>query len=528
MPYDIELIAIGEDIYPLLERASAELNGVQSQFRFRLTSQEQRPAGIGFHRSEFVTTEIWDFLRKQREAGGHRPYIIAFVTRPLQSAHHGNLFGSHEGEEGLAVVTVSDAGLYVKEITRYCCYYLVRYALSFVNPYIRVHDEENRKHCYFHFKRYKPEIRASMDSGHLCDPCRQRLDNPPKDGVAHRLSAAELKALERMLSYVGGTLPYALIMKGGGVKGLAFAGALMELENYYWFDRHVGASAGAIAAVLLAGSYTPRQLANLLMEKNFRDFMDAPWWKVPFNLLWSKGCFPGETCRLWIASLLRNKFPLLSEVQMSDLDGALIYAARQGSGTLTFDSRGERKESVAAFAARCSMSIPFFFFPVMVDGRRVYDGGLRNNFPLTNFLAHEPRSNFIGLYLGMSNDSNRRSWLIQDLLNIVIEGEEKKTVDAYRDKVIVIDTSPIGTIDFTLTDVEKQFLLSVGRAAATKFLRARNFDDGPSEAEVTTACEQAEASRQAVVQMRGRRRKFRALLYVLVVAAGVFASLHFF
>ena len=95
----------------------------------------------------------------------------------------------------------------------------------------------------------------------------------------HRLSAEEREALHKMLAYVSGALPYAIVMKGGGVKGLAFAGALLELENYYWFDRHVGTSAGAIAAVLLAASYTPRELMALLLEKSFRDFMDAPWWK---------------------------------------------------------------------------------------------------------------------------------------------------------------------------------------------------------------------------------------------------------
>jgi predicted acylesterase/phospholipase RssA len=519
MPYDIELMAIGEDSYPLLHRAASELNGVQNQFRFHLSPPALRPFGISFQRVSYTSQEIWTFLREQRKRfGGHRPYIIAFVTKPLQSGHYSNIFGSHRGTEGFAVVTTSNAAQYVKEVTRYCCYYLVRYALCFINPHIRSHNDAPRKQCYFHRKLYKPEIRESMDSGYICDQCRQQLDNPPDNGGAHRLSIDEGGALDKMLDYVSGALPCAIVMKGGGVKGLAFAGALIELEKYYWFDRHVGTSAGAIAAVLLAASYTPRELATLLLEKNFRDFMDAPWWKLPLNLLWSKGCFPGETCRLWIANLLTNKIPRLAEIPMSALNGALVYAARQGSGTLTFDSAGERKEAVAAFAARCSMSIPFFFFPVAVDGRRVFDGGLRNNFPLTKFLAQEPRSNFIALYLGKPDNTNSGGLISRDLFNIVIEGEERKTVDAHHDKVIVIDTSPIGTIDFNLADIEKQFLLRVGAAAALKFLHSRNFDDGPSEAEVALAHSQAEATRQAVVQMRRRRSNLRLLAFFCVIA----------
>ena len=179
MPYDIELMAIGEDVYPLLDRAAGALNGVQNQFEFHLATAARRPEGIGFQRSTYTTVEVWNFLREQRERfGGHQPHIIAFVTKPLRSSQATNIFGSHEGEEGLAVVTTSDAAQYVKEITRYCCYYLVRYTLSFINPHIRVHEDDSRKACYFHFKRYKPDIRELMDSGHICDPCRTRLDNP--------------------------------------------------------------------------------------------------------------------------------------------------------------------------------------------------------------------------------------------------------------------------------------------------------------------------------------------------------------
>jgi predicted acylesterase/phospholipase RssA len=526
MPYSIEVIAIGENIYSDLKRAIEALNGVQNQFQFCLSQSTARSEALNFKRDIYVTSEIWAFLSNQRKrVGGNRPYIIGFVTNELKSARFTNLFGSHEAEEGFAVVTTFNAAQYVKEITRYCSYYLVRYALSFINPHIRAHEDDSRKKCYFHFKRNKKEIRDSMDSGWICDQCRALLGNPAADHyAAHRLSAEEGDALAKMFEYVSGELPYAIVLKGGGVKGLAFAGALIELEQYYWFDRHVGTSAGAIAAVLLAASYTPTDLTKLLYEKNFRDFMDARCWKIPINLLLHQGFFPGETCRLWIANLLTAKKQQLAEVPMSALDGALVYAARQGSGTLTFDSLGERRDTVAAFAARCSMSIPFFFFPVTVDGRRVYDGGLRHNFPLTRFLSQEPRSNFIALYLGKPDNTNRRGSILGDLLNIVVEGEERQTVDAHRDKVIIIDTTPVGTVDFNLSHIEKEFLLRIGQAAALEFLHARNFEGGPSEGDVALAREKAETCRQAVVAMR-RWRRVRRMLLTSALAVAIAAYL---
>jgi predicted acylesterase/phospholipase RssA len=523
MGYDIELMSIGEDIYPLLQRSAAALNGVQSEFRFHLTPASQRQPGILFQRSSYKTTDIWAFLRGQKaKFGGHRPYIIAFITKPLQSSELANIFGSHEAKEGHAVVTTFAAAQYVKEETRYVSYYLTRYSLSFVNPSIKSHDDE-RKNCYFHRKIYKPDIRASMDTGYICDQCLARLDDPPDSDGAHRLSDEEREALVKMRQFVSGDLPFAIVMKGGGVKGLALAGALLELEKHFWFDRHVGTSAGAIAAALLAAEYTPSELRDILIRKNFRDFMDAPFWKVPINLLFRQGCYPGESFRLWVADLLGNKIPRLAEIPMNTLNGALIYAARWGEGTLSFDSLGERRDTLAAYAVRCSMSIPLFFVPSQVDGRRVFDGGLRNNFPLSRFLTDHPRSHFVALYLGKPDNRSKR-WLGSELLDIVVDGEERQTVDNNIDHVVVIDTSPVGTVDFRLTSLEKEFLLRVGRAAAMKFLSKRNLDDGPSPAEVQAAELEAKQSRLQVQRMRRRKRRHRVFWFValLVVIVAVY------
>ena len=81
MPYDIELMSIGDDLYGVLERSAALLNGVEQEFRFRLTSPNQRSPGLGFRFEEYTTAQVWDFLREQRTTfGGNRPYIIAFIT----------------------------------------------------------------------------------------------------------------------------------------------------------------------------------------------------------------------------------------------------------------------------------------------------------------------------------------------------------------------------------------------------------------------------------------------------------------
>ena len=113
----------------------------------------------------------------------------------------------------------------------------------------------------------------------------------------------------------------------------------------------------------------------------------------------------------------------------------------------------------------------------MVDGRRTFDGGMKNNFPLKKFLEDHNGKPFVALYLGKPDDTNKRRFG-SELLDIWIDGEAREVVDRNRENVVVIDTSPVGTVDFRMTEDEKDFLLKVGRAAALRFLSARKLDDG--------------------------------------------------
>jgi len=526
MPYEIELLSLGENLYPVLEVAARKLNGVQGQFRYRLAESPHREGALAWTRTKYLTTDVWSFLQQQRQKfGGNRQFIIAFVNAPLDGTELGNLFGSHSAKEGIAVVTAHNSGQYVNEAARYCCYYMTRYATSFVKPSMRSHNDKARASCYFNRKVEKSQISLSLETGHICDQCRTLLDAPVPIAGDRTLSLQERKALNDMLQVVSGEYPYAIVMKGGGVKGLAFAAALVELEKYFSFNRHVGTSAGAIAAILLAANYKPMEIQSILWKKNFRDFLDARALALPFNLIVKSGLFPGEEFRLWIAGLLHEKIDKVAEIAMQDLNGALIYACRRGQGTLTFDSTGERKELPASFATRCSMSIPFFFMPMSEGGRSVYDGGIRNNFPLAKYLEGNPDKPFIALYLGKPDNRNRVP-IGSELLDIVLEGEERTVVDKYRDSVVVIDTSPIGTIDFSMSDIEKDFLLKVGRAAALQFLFDRKVDGAPSAEAVSRAQQDADTAR--IVVSRIRRRGRRWLLFKLLMLVLTFFLIFWF
>ena len=509
---NIELISIGVDLYSDISAATRLLNNIQNEFRFTTIPDENLLEGMTFQRDRYATKDVWAFMHAYRtRAGGQHPYILGFTDRPLSSDRLGNLFGSHSAQDGFALATLYDHIQFVSDPKRFMAFYMVRYALSFVNPELRSHNDPVRKDCYFHKKLHKPEIRESMYSGKICDSCMAELEK--------HTSPQQRQALKAMREVVSGQYPYALIMKGGGIKGLAFAGALLELEKYFSFDVFAGASAGAIASVLLAAGYKPVELREVLQGTNFGAFLDASRLRSIWNLLTMYGLYSGDAFERWIRGLIAKKISSIGRIEMRHLNEAVLYACSPGTGTVVFASRGSNQNVEAAFATRCSMSIPFFFRPMMIEQKRVYDGGMRNNFPVAKFLADNPGRPFLALYLGAPLEFRKRTTIFAELLEIWIGGDELAIVDAHGDSVVVIDPRPISTLDFTLTETEAEFLLKAGQSAALRLIHRRKLDGGPSESDVRKAESDVDTLRSRISAARRsatiRRRCIVALLLLL-------------
>ena len=509
---DIEVLSVGADLYRSIEPAIRDLNAIQKEFVFRVAPERSRKDLEAFVRARYTKSELYEELAKYRgqRQGLDHVFIIAFVNKFLE----GNIFGSRNQDARAAIATVHEYDRYVRDIKRFCSYYLLRYALSFCNFEVRSHNRAEDKDCYFHQKIYKKEIALSMKSGHLCDTCRRQLKLTPPQALAFQ-SIADL---------IAGKYPHALVMKGGGIKGLAYAGALSELANHFKFDIYVGTSAGAIAAVLLAAGYTPNELEEILGKTRFSGFLDRIW-RWPVNL-WRGGLHSGDAFRAWIVQQLRGRIPKQGTIELADIPGrAIIYACSPGRGTLVFDSRGKRKETDAGFAVRTSMSIPLFFVPQQLDGFSAYDGGLRHNFPVARFVSDNPNKPFLALYL--QPKEKQRFFRILELYDVWTEGDELEMVDSYAEGVVLIDPEPIGTTEFRLTDDEKKLLIESGRLGAMRLMRRRNMDDSKSDSDIDELANRVAELRASVIRVRGLRlRRYLAALALAVLIGGYYWDWH--
>jgi hypothetical protein len=102
MPFPIEILSLGEDNYASLEVVAESLNSAQTEFQFNLPPPRLRELGLPFHRDEFHSREVFDFLVDYRKrAGGHRPFLVAVINGQLRSDLLSNRFGDHEAQAGL-------------------------------------------------------------------------------------------------------------------------------------------------------------------------------------------------------------------------------------------------------------------------------------------------------------------------------------------------------------------------------------------------------------------------------------------
>ena len=194
MSYPIEVICVGEsDCYDDIVTAIDLLNDVQREFYFTVPPPRLQKSGWdllprdehGYH-----TADVFAFLAKyKQDARGYRPFLIAVVGDKLRSDKLGNLFGSHEAKDGYAVISMKDLERFSPSRLRYLCYYLIRYALSFVNPNIKGHTAS--RSCIFDRKLDKRELVMSLETGHICPEHRGQL--------TRRLSLEENLAIQEMV-----------------------------------------------------------------------------------------------------------------------------------------------------------------------------------------------------------------------------------------------------------------------------------------------------------------------------------------
>lgn len=195
-----------------------------------------------------------------------------------------------------------------------------------------------------------------------------------------------------------------LVLSGGGAKGLTHIGIIRALEeNNIPIDYIAGTSMGAIIGSLYAMGYSADDMATLIGSEEFTRWYTA---KVEENYIYyfkrdrptpeffnirlsMKDSLSTVTTQLLPASIIN---PIQMNLAFIELFSGATAACKGNFNNLFIPFRCiasdvyNKKEIILkdgdlGDAVRASMSFPFVFKPIEIDGVLAYDGGIYNNFP---------------------------------------------------------------------------------------------------------------------------------------------------
>jgi NTE family protein len=333
-----------------------------------------------------------------------------------------------------------------------------------------------------------------------------------------------------------------LIFEGGGVKGIAYVGAMQILHDrgiLPMIQRVGGTSAGAINALIFALGYSISEQQQILRSTEFRRFMDDSFGmirdirRLAKEFGWHKGDFFAGWVGDLIEQRLGNRRATFRDLLDQGHPGLYVVGTNLSTGYAELFSAERHASMELATAVRISMSIPLFFAAVRHGLRKdVYvDGGVQLNYPVKIFdrlryidMENEPgaarqtdyynkenarfqlqrpdRSPYVynRQTLGLRLDTKEEIGLYR--YDEPIDGKQIKSFTDYAlalmaglmntqenihlhsddwQRTVYINTLDVGTIDFDIPDAKKQALIEEGIIGAERYF---SWFEDPAEAPV--------------------------------------------
>jgi NTE family protein len=275
-----------------------------------------------------------------------------------------------------------------------------------------------------------------------------------------------------------------LVLEGGGVKGIAYAGAFEVLEQQGILQKVgpvAGTSAGAITATLVALRYEPDQIRSLIFNIPFEKFKDGGSTGL-FRLFKHFGWFEGDyflnLMRCLITNQTKKPVTTFKDLQTMGYRDLHVFSTDLSTGKSKEFSAATTPDVEVALAVRMSMSIPLFFASIDFDGNVFVDGGVLRNYPIDAFdTREEANPATLGLHLNgkpeppadIKGFPRYTESLFSTLLSVQVVDLETNPPDLQRS--VLIDNLGISTTDFNLTRAQKIALIASGVECTCRYLK---------------------------------------------------------
>ena len=232
----------------------------------------------------------------------------------------------------------------------------------------------------------------------------------------------------------------AVVLSGGGAKGVTHIGFLKALEeNNIPIDYIAGTSMGAVIGGFYACGYTPLQIEEFITSEKFERWSNRNNNNDYLNFY--KNYEPNSS---WISVHFTYKKKIISKLPTNivspyemDFTFLELFSSSSAAANYNFDSLYVPFRCVASDidssqaiilrkgqlekAIRASMTFPFFFKPIKINGKLLFDGGMYNNFPVDVALKDFKPDVIIGCKAAGNYDSPEKNDVISQIQNMLMK-----------------------------------------------------------------------------------------------------------
>ena len=282
-----------------------------------------------------------------------------------------------------------------------------------------------------------------------------------------------------------------LVLSGGGVLGISYVSSLRVLDEHGILkniQKYAGVSVGSILIGALACGASIDYLEKVFKMVDFNNFRDENNILFKISGFFKRfGYYRGDKLMKWYRSIIQeltsNGDITLGEIYQKYGKEIVIVATNVDKRKSEYFTTKTHPEMSLVQAVRISASYPFFFETVKYNNDIYIDGGLLNNYPISIFDNESEFSETLGLKLTTSSDlehinnpidrppkstSDYIFTIVQMLLSLALR-THIDTVDLKR--TVMINTKTISSMNFNITEQDKEFLIQQGRLDTERFLQ---------------------------------------------------------
>lgn len=264
----------------------------------------------------------------------------------------------------------------------------------------------------------------------------------------------------------------ALVLSGGGAKGLTHIGVIKALEeNQIPIDYVVGTSMGGTVGGFYAAGYSIKEIERIAKTRDFLEWLNGTI-HARYNYYYNQND-PNTSIlslKLKIDSTLKTQFnsTIINDIPVNiALNEHLAYAA--GMANYNFDSLLVPLRILTADifsqqqvilskgrisdAIRATTTLPLIYKPIKVEGKYLYDGGIYNNFAVDVAKTTFQPDVTIGVNVSSKNFStypeNKDEILINEGMLYMFLSKSDTTLLGKQDILIHPDLSYFTSYDFS-------------------------------------------------------------------------------